>query len=109
MRIAIGVAYETDVKKAIDLVIEAALEVERVLSEPRPACHLIGFGDNSVNLELRIWINDPRNGLANVKSAILLSVWEKFGEEGIAFPFPQRDLHIKSLMPSALETMLPKN
>ena len=109
MRIAIGVAYETDVKKAIDLVIEAALEVERVLSEPRPACHLIGFGDNSVNLELRIWINDPRNGLANVKSAILLSVWEKFGEEGIAFPFPQRDLHIKSVMPSALETMLPKN
>ena len=62
------------------------------------------FGDNSINLELRVWINDPRNGLSNVKSEILLGVWEKFGEHGIAFPYPQRDLHIKSTVPIVVET-----
>jgi small-conductance mechanosensitive channel len=103
LRIAIGVAYQTDVRHAIELVIEAASEVDRVLSEPMPACHLTDFGDNAVNLELRIWINDPRNGLANVKSAILLGIWDKFNESGIAFPFPQRDLHIKSIAPITIQ------
>ena len=98
LRIAIGVAYQSDVKKAIELIIEAASEVDRVLSEPSPACHLSDFGDNAVNLELRIWINDPRNGLANVKSAILLGVWDKFNKSSISFPFPQRDIHIKSIV-----------
>jgi small-conductance mechanosensitive channel len=106
LRLPIGVAYETDVKRAIELIIEAASDVERVLSEPFPACHLTDFGDNSVNLELRVWINDPRNGLANVKSAILLGVWEKFGQYSISFPFPQRDLHIKSIPPLKVETLL---
>ncbi|MBC8337912.1 MAG: mechanosensitive ion channel [Rhodospirillales bacterium] len=103
LRLPIGVAYETDVKKAIEIVIEAANDVERVLAEPAPACQLTGFGDNAVNLELRVWINDPRNGLGNVKSAILLGVWEKFAEHDIAFPYPQRDLHIKSAVPLTIE------
>jgi small-conductance mechanosensitive channel len=49
-----------------------------------------------VDLEARIWINDPRNGVSNVKSQVLLRVWDKFHAEGIEIPFPQRDLHIKS-------------
>ena len=105
LRLPVGVAYETDVNKAIAVAIEAAAGVDRVLGEPAPACQLTGFGDNSINLELRVWINDPRNGLTNVKSAILLGVWEKFGEHGIAFPYPQRDLHIKSAVPLTVETV----
>ena len=101
----IGVAYDCDLKKAIELSIEAASEIERVLTQPSPACLLTEFGDNSVNLELRVWINDPRNGLGNVKSAILLAVWEKYNEHGIDFPYPQRDLHIKSVAPPTVETV----
>ena len=108
LRIAIGVAYQSDVRRAIELIIESASEVERVLSEPKPACHLTDFGDNAVNLELRIWINDPRNGLSNVKSEILLGIWDKFNKSGIAFPFPQRDLHIKSVAPITVETVIAK-
>ncbi|MBT3306285.1 MAG: mechanosensitive ion channel [Alphaproteobacteria bacterium] len=103
LRLAVGVAYDTDVKKAMAVAIEAAAGVDRVLSEPAPACLLNGFGDNAVNLELRVWINDPRNGLGNVKSAILLSVWEQFADNAIAFPYPQRDLHIKSAVPLRVE------
>ena len=105
LRMPIGVAYDCDLKKAIELSIEAASEIERVLTQPSPACLLTEFGDNSVNLELRVWINDPRNGLGNVKSAILLAVWEKYNEHGIDFPYPQRDLHIKSVAPLTVETV----
>jgi len=105
LRMPIGVSYDCDVNKAIEVSIEAASEIDRVLPEPVPACHLIDFGDNAVNLELRVWINDPRNGLTNVKSAILLGVWGKFKEHGIAFPYPQRDIHIKSVAPLTVKTV----
>jgi small-conductance mechanosensitive channel len=45
---------------------------------------------------LRFWIGDPANGIANVRSAVLLKVWDTFKEHGIEIPFPQRDLHIRS-------------
>ena len=96
IRMPIGVSYDTDVNKAIEVAIEAASAVDRVLADPAPACHMVGFGDNAIDMELRIWINDPRNGLTNVKGAVFLGVWEKFAENGIGLPFPQRDLHIKS-------------
>jgi small-conductance mechanosensitive channel len=96
LRMPIGISYDSDVNTAIEIAIEAALAVDRVLAEPAPACHMVGFGDSAINMELRIWINDPRNGLTNVKGAVFLGVWKKFGEHGIGLPFPQRDLHIKT-------------
>lgn len=98
-RIPIGIDYSSDVQKAIALSVAAVESIPRVLKEPKPVCHLNSFGDNAVNLELRIWIEDPQNGLSSVRSAILLEIWEQFQKEGIAFPFPQRDLHIKSSVP----------
>jgi small-conductance mechanosensitive channel len=96
LKIPIGISYKSDLRKAIGLVLEAASEVERVLADPKSVCLLKGFGDSSVDLEARIWINDPRNGVSNVKSEVLLRVWDKFHENGIEIPFPQRDLHVKS-------------
>ena len=58
----------------------------------------MGFGDNSVNLELRIWIDDPEQGRANLLSEVLLNVWDSFHEHGIGIPFPQRDLHVKTVL-----------
>ncbi len=103
LRLAIGVSYDTDVNKAIEVAIDAASAVDRVLAEPAPVCYLVGFGDSAIDLELRVWINDPRNGLTNVKGAIYLGVWEKFAEHGIGLPYPQRDLHIKSPVPVQVE------
>jgi len=57
------------------------------------------LGDSTVALELRVWINDPQNGVANVKSLVLLAVWDLFHANDIEFAFPQRDLHIKSAVP----------
>lgn len=96
LKIPIGIHYNSDVKQAMELCEEAAQEVERVIEEPGPICLLAGFGDNSVDLEVRFWISDPHNGLSNIKSQILLKVWEKFHENSIEIPYPQRDLHIKN-------------
>ncbi|HTW28443.1 MAG TPA: hypothetical protein VME92_15055, partial [Acetobacteraceae bacterium] len=60
----------------------------------RPICLLRGFGDSSVNLELRFWIEDARAGTANVESEVLLGVWDRFQANSIEIPFPQRDLHL---------------
>jgi len=94
--IPVGISYRSDVRRAIDLCREAAAAVDRVLADPSPQCLLRGFGDSSVDLEIRIWIDDPAEGRANVISEVLLRVWDLFREHGIEIPFPQRDLHLKS-------------
>ncbi|UCH74427.1 MAG: mechanosensitive ion channel [Rhodospirillales bacterium] len=104
LKIPIGVSYKSDVRKAIALCLEAAGEVERVVKEPKSVCLLKGFGDSSVDLELRIWIEDPQNGVSNVKSMVLLLVWDKFHAHDIEIPFPQRDLHIRSAEPVPVVT-----
>jgi small-conductance mechanosensitive channel len=99
----IGVSFDCDVPLAMQLAEEAARETRRVLSHPAPVCRLMGFGDSSVDLEVRFWIEDPTNGVTNVRSQVLLAVWEKFREHGVQIPFPQRDLHIKGGSELAVE------
>ena len=96
LKIPVGISYRSDVRLAMRLCIEAAGTVERVLAAPEPRCLLRGFGDSSVDLEIRIWIDDPEEGRSNVMSEVLLGVWDRFHDHGIEIPFPQRDLHLKS-------------
>lgn len=105
LRAEIGVSYRSDVRRAIELCLQAANAVERVVADPKPNCLLRGFGDSALNLELRIWIQDPENGRANVMSEVLLHVWDLFHEHGVEIPFPQRDLHLRSadVLPVRLE------
>jgi small-conductance mechanosensitive channel len=93
LKIPIGIGYSADIKQAMALMLEAASEEPRVLADPKPACLLMGFGESSVDFQLRLWIRDPQNGVHNVKSQILLGVWERFHQQGIELPFPQRVLH----------------
>lgn len=99
LKLPIGVSYDSDVPLAMKLAVEAAQDVERVLKSPAPVCRLMNFGSDAVDLELRIWINDPQKGVANVQSDVLLNVWNLYHEQGVEFPFAQRDLHIKSSVP----------
>lgn len=93
---SVGVHYRTDVRKAMALCLEAAASVSRILKDPKPVCLLQNFGDSSIDLEMRFWINDPMNGRANVTSELLLAIWDRFHENGIEIPYPQRDLHLVS-------------
>ena len=93
-RLPVSVSYKSDIRKAMALMIEAAQETKRVIEDPPLNCLVLGFGDNGVDLELRMWIQDPQNGVRNVKSDVYLKIWDKFHENGIEFPFPQRDIHL---------------
>jgi small-conductance mechanosensitive channel len=104
MHAQIGVSYECDPHEAIRLALEAAADVPRVLKDPKPVCLLTDFGDSSINLELRFWINDPSNGTANVKSQVLLNVWDLYQAHGIEIPYPQRDVTLRH--PEALVAAL---
>jgi small-conductance mechanosensitive channel len=95
----VGVAYGTDVPHAMKVIVDAANSVERVLQKPETRCLLRGFGDNSIDLEVRFWIADPQQGVNNVSSDVLLAIWSAFQAEGIQFPFPQRDVHLDSSNP----------
>jgi len=99
LNIPIGISYGSDLNKAITLVVQAAMNIDRILKVPEPKCLVTEYGDSTVNLQLRFWIDDPRNGVANVKDAVLLAVWDSFHANGIEIAFPQRDLHIKSAVP----------
>ncbi len=92
-----GISYSTkDLRAVQKMAAEAASAVDRVVSSPPPVCNLVEFGDSSVNFDLRFWITDPESGLANVRSQVLLNIWDALAEQGIEIPFPQRDLHVKS-------------
>ncbi|MEX2354235.1 MAG: mechanosensitive ion channel domain-containing protein, partial [Gammaproteobacteria bacterium] len=91
--IPISVSYKTNLRRAMTIMEEVSLTVERVLKNPAPVVRLIEFGDNGVELELRFWIEDPQLGVANVASEVMLSIWDRFHEEGIEFPYPQRVVH----------------
>lgn len=101
LRVPVGISYNSDVRKAMELCVEATEAPERIVDYPKPVCQLLEFGDSSVNLEIRFWIRDPQNGTANVKTEVLLGVWDRFHEHGIEIPFPQRDVHIRSVAPDA--------
>ncbi|VAV98550.1 Potassium efflux system KefA protein / Small-conductance mechanosensitive channel [hydrothermal vent metagenome] len=92
----VGISYKSDVDLAIALMIEAADEVPRILTDPAPRVLIKGFGDSAINLELRMWIRDAKNGVSNVASEVNYKIWQKFNEKGVEFPYPQRDIHIVS-------------
>ncbi|MEL6678870.1 MAG: mechanosensitive ion channel domain-containing protein [Pseudomonadota bacterium] len=95
-KIPVGIAYDSDVEHAMALCLEAAGSCERVLKSPKPVCLLKGFGDSSVDLELRIWIDDPEDGVSNIASEVMLAIWHRFRAHGIEIPFPQRDLNLSA-------------
>jgi small-conductance mechanosensitive channel len=95
-RVPVGISYNSDVELARRLCVEAAEEIPRVLTFPAPNCLMRGFGDSSIDLELRFWIDDPENGVANVASEVMLKIWHKFQENDVEVPFPQQDLHVKT-------------
>ncbi len=106
LQVPVGVAYGSDLEKARELMMAVAADTPRVLKDPKPACLLTGFGDNAVNLEVRVWINDPQNGIGSVKSELLWGIWQRFREHGVELPFPQRDLHLKSMPELRIKTGL---
>ena len=97
-----GTAYGDDPHKVREIAINAAANTKRVLNWKKPVCHIVGFGDSSVDYILRFWIEDPVEGLTNIRGNVYLALWDAFQENGISIPFPQRE--VRMLEGSQLDT-----
>ena len=96
LKLDVGVHHKSNLPEVIAVCEEAARETDRVLKDPAPKCLFIEFGESALKLQLRFWIADAHNGVQNVKSAVLLRIWEKFKLREVEVPYPQRDVHIRS-------------
>ncbi|WP_379549386.1 mechanosensitive ion channel family protein [Qipengyuania sp. DGS5-3] len=92
----VGVSYDSDLELVSKLLYQAVDETNRILANPKPRVNLMGFGDNSVDFEIRFWIQDPEGGLANIRSDVYMRIWQLFKENDIEIPYPQRDLNLRN-------------
>ncbi|GMN03175.1 mechanosensitive ion channel family protein [Erythrobacter sp. MTPC3] len=96
VRAPVGVSYNSDIPLVKELLYQAVADTNRILTSPRPRVNIMEFGDNSVNFEIRFWIRDPEEGLANIRSDVYDRVWELFKQNDVEIPFPQQDIHLRS-------------
>jgi len=95
LKLPVQISYGDDPKLAMRLLLEATSANDRVIDDPAPAVRLMGFGNDGINLELRVWIDDPAQGVNNVRSDINLAIWDSFKANSITIPYPQRVLHVE--------------
>lgn len=92
----VGVSYKEDPEKVRSILVEVAKANKGVLNTPEPDVLFDSYGDNSINFTLRVWSSEYSNRPKVLKSQLYYVIFEKFNENGIEIPFPQRDLHLKS-------------
>ena len=105
VRLPIGVAYDSDMDKVMEVLEDIANHGENVSDEPPPRVRIRGFGNSAIDLELLFWIRRPEER-GPVIHHLALEIIRRFREEGIVIPFPQRDLHLKDRPPAQAETEL---
>ncbi|MTW19597.1 mechanosensitive ion channel domain-containing protein [Allochromatium palmeri] len=96
--LAIGIAYGSPVRQAMDLLAEAARENANVLDEPAPTVIFETFGDNALGLLLRCFVDSIDLRVSTI-SALNEAINDKFNAAGISIAFPQRDLHLDTIKP----------
>lgn len=103
----VGVAYGSDPNLVLKILKEAAACHELVLTKPEPMSYFKGFGESSLDFELHFWVMQENNGML-ITSEIALAMMKTLNEAGIEIPFPQRDLHLRSV-DAAAAGLLPSN
>lgn len=96
--ITVGVAYGSDVDKALALMREAAEENENVLDDPAPSLVFDGFGDNALTLHLRVFVCELEHRVPTITD-LHRAINRKFNQAGIVIAFPQRDIHLDTSEP----------
>ena len=95
LRINVGVSYNSDPHLVEKLLLEIAKGNPSVLKDPVPTVVFKEFGESSLSFELRVWADDMAHRPGTLESQLNFAIWDKFKEQGIEIPFPQRDVHLK--------------
>ncbi|MCO6512136.1 MAG: mechanosensitive ion channel [Aridibacter famidurans] len=102
LEINVGVKYGTDPSEVLDILTKVGNEHPEILEEPPPQIIFVGFGDNSLDFQLRVWADNESTWWIT-RSDLYIGVYKALNEAGIEIPFPQRDLHIRSSEESSSE------
>ncbi len=95
--LSVGVSYDSDPKVVREVLLTVASGHPDVLADPNPEVIFLGLGDSSLNFELRVWTIQQVQTPARLQSDLYSAIFEAFRKENIEMPFPQRDLHIRSI------------
>jgi small-conductance mechanosensitive channel len=106
VEIAVGVAYGTDPERVIELLTAEAASHHNVMTNPAPIAYFIGFGDSSLDFELRFW-SERQDIWFQLKSDVTVAVCRALTQAGIEIPFPQRDIHLRTVDQSVPNQSLP--
>ncbi len=106
VEIAVGVAYGTDPERVMKLLTAEAASHDNVMTNPAPVAYFIGFGDSALNFELRFW-SERQDIWFQLKSDVTVAVCKALTEAGIEIPFPQRDIHVRTVDQSIPTQSLP--
>jgi small-conductance mechanosensitive channel len=96
LSVSVGVAYGTDPNRVLEILRDVAMAHESVLPEPEPWALFLGFGDSSLDFDVRFWVVTYEEGL-QVLSEVAVAIDTALKEADITIPFPQRDLHLRSV------------
>ena len=96
IRIAVGAAYGSDIDKVIAVLEKVATDHEEVCKSPAPRVRFRNFGDSSLDFELLCWIDQPVDR-GRLRHELGVGVYKAFNENGVEIPFPQRDLHVRTM------------
>ena len=99
LKLPVRVSYRGDPELAMRLMVESTAGHPRVIQDPAPVARLMGFGDHGIELELRFWIPDPKEGVNNVRSDVNRAIWRLFRENGIVIPVAQREVRLEMANP----------
>ncbi|MDH3303762.1 MAG: mechanosensitive ion channel family protein [Gammaproteobacteria bacterium] len=99
IRVAIGVAYGSDIDQVIEVLQSVAKDNADIVADPEPRVRFRAFGDSSLNFELLGWIARPVDR-GRVIHELNCAVYKALDENNIVIPFPQRDLHVRTMPPA---------
>jgi small-conductance mechanosensitive channel len=93
LKFTFGIGYDDDIDRATEIIVEEAEKHEEILDDPAPSVRLVELGDSSVGLQSRIWIDDPsRADFVKTRGEYVTAVKERFDDEGIDIPYPNRTI-----------------
>lgn len=95
VKVPLAVAYHTNIDLAERLMLEAAKAASRVMEHPVPTARIVSLGDNGINYEIRLWIDDPEDGIGNVRSDVLKGVLLRFRENNIRLAQPKFEIRVR--------------
>ena len=93
LKFVFGIGYDDDIEQATDIIVEEAERHDDILGDPGPSVRLVELGDSSVGLQSRIWIANPsRADFVKIRGEYVTAVKQRFDEEEIDIPYPNRTI-----------------